>query len=110
MTRVSVTELVRNFSEILGRVRFRGERFLLLKGGKPVAELVPARTSPSVRLRDLPTLLEELPYLDPSDAEQFARDVETARAELSSQEPWGSSSIPACLSPRSGVASPSLPT
>ncbi len=40
-TRVTVTEAVRNFSEILGRVRFKGERFVLVKGGKPVAELGP---------------------------------------------------------------------
>ncbi len=48
--RLTVTEAARNFSEILGRVRFRGERCILTKAGKPVAEIGPVDTGTPVRL------------------------------------------------------------
>lgn len=77
---LSVTEVARNLSEILGRVRFKGERFVVLRGGKPVAELRPTAAVPAVRAADLPVLLADLPRLDPDEAEQFARDLEAVRA------------------------------
>ena len=90
--RLSVTEAVRNFSEILGRIRFRGERFILLKGGKPVAELGPTASAASVRLEELPAILASLPHLDAEDADRFALDLESARSAAGevSTAPWGS--------------------
>lgn len=76
-TRLTVTEAVRNFSEIIGRVRFKGERFVLVKGGKPVAELGPTDAAAPVRLGELPAILEGLPHLEPDDAERFARDLDS---------------------------------
>lgn len=90
---LTVTEAVRNFSEILGRVRFRGERFVLTKGGKPVAELGPTAAAPPVRLSELPVLLAELPKLGPEEAERFAQDLETLRQASGSipvTGPWAS--------------------
>lgn len=78
--KLTVTQAVRNFSDILGRVRFKGERFILIKGGKPVAELGPTDSAPLVRLRELPSLLEALPHLDAKDAERFGDDLESARS------------------------------
>lgn len=91
-TRITVTEAVRNFSEILSRVRFKGERFILLRGGKPVAELGPTDAAVAVRLGDLPAILDALPHLDPADAEGFERDVESGRSAISvvPQAPWAS--------------------
>ena len=40
-TTLSVTEMVRGFSDYVNRVAYRGERFILVKGRKPVAELRP---------------------------------------------------------------------
>jgi antitoxin (DNA-binding transcriptional repressor) of toxin-antitoxin stability system len=77
--KLTVTEAVRSFSEILGRARFKGERFVLLKGGKPVAEMGPTDAPAAVRLGDLPAILDALPHLDPDDAERFADDLESAR-------------------------------
>lgn len=90
--RLTVTEAVRNFSEVLGRVRFKGERFILLKGGKPVAELGPTDTAAPLRLGELPVVLEELPHLDPKDADRFALDLEESRKALGPAAPvsWGS--------------------
>lgn len=85
---LNVTEVARNLSEILGRVRFKGERFVVLRGGKPVAELRPTAAAPAARAADLPAILADLPRLDPGDAEQFARDLEAVRtASRRSAEP-----------------------
>jgi len=90
--RLTVTEAVRNFSEILGRIRFKGERFILFKGGKPVAELGPTATAASVRLGELPAIFEALPHLEPGDADRFALDLESARSAAGEvpKAPWGS--------------------
>jgi antitoxin (DNA-binding transcriptional repressor) of toxin-antitoxin stability system len=73
--RLSATEAARNFSELLNRVRYRGERFLIMRGGVAIGELKPAAP---VRFtgRDLATLLRSLPPVDAGflDAvEEFAR-------------------------------------
>ncbi len=60
-TTASVTDVLRNFSEYINRVAFRGERFILVRGGKPVAELSPVPLG--TRLGDLPSLLDSLPQL-----------------------------------------------
>ena len=41
-TRRTVTEVARNFSEVVTRVALRGERVDLVRGGKVVAAIVPA--------------------------------------------------------------------
>lgn len=81
----SVTEVIRNFADYINRVAYRRERFILVRGGKPVAELspVPAGT----RLGDLPALLESLPRLSPDEAEAFAEDLARARSELEAHPP-----------------------
>ena len=38
----SVVEAKKHFSEILGRVAYRGERILISKRGKPLAMIVPS--------------------------------------------------------------------
>lgn len=92
MTRtVSVTELLRNFSDLLDRVVYVGEHLVLTRGGKVVAELGPMPVGR--RLGDLPEVLASLPRLAPGDAEVFARDIEEGRTELASEEvrdPWES--------------------
>lgn len=92
MERITVTELMRNFREYIGRVAHGGERFLLSRGGKTVAEL--RGVASGRRLEELPAMLESLPRLPPDEAETFARDVETARAQLAAtaepRDPWES--------------------
>jgi prevent-host-death family protein len=40
-TRISATELARKLGDVLGRVRYRGDSFLVERNGDPVARLVP---------------------------------------------------------------------
>lgn len=39
--RISATDLSRRLGDILGRIRYRGESFLIERNGTPVARLVP---------------------------------------------------------------------
>ena len=80
----SVTDVLRNFSDYINRVVYRRERFVLVRGGRPVAELTPVPTG--TRLADLPGLLASLPALG-DEASSFAADVDAARAALSSGLP-----------------------
>jgi hypothetical protein len=40
-TRITATELARNLSDVLNRVRYKGERFEVVRGHDVVAELAP---------------------------------------------------------------------
>ncbi|MDT8369746.1 MAG: type II toxin-antitoxin system Phd/YefM family antitoxin [Longimicrobiales bacterium] len=84
--RTTVTEVLRNFSDYLNRVAYRGERFVLTRGGKEVAELAPTIPAGS-RLADLPETLRSLPRLGPDDADLFADDLDRIRAEMNQDPP-----------------------
>ena len=68
-TLVSVTQAARHFADYINRVVYRGERFLLVRGRQPVAELAPVPAGR--RLGDLPGILAALPRLGPEEAERF---------------------------------------
>ena len=88
---LSVTELVRGFSDYVNRVAYRRERFILLKGRKPVAELRPL---PAGRLLgELEDVLRSLPRLSATEAADYAADIDAARVRLPPAElndPWQS--------------------
>ena len=44
---LSVTEAARSFAECISRVRYQGASYLLLKGGTPVAKIVPVEAEPA---------------------------------------------------------------
>ena len=83
--KVSATEAARNFSELLNRIRYRGESFIVMRGGQPICELRPA--APTLFTgADLVTLLRSLPEVD----EDYLSAVEeTARSQpLLPESPW----------------------
>jgi antitoxin (DNA-binding transcriptional repressor) of toxin-antitoxin stability system len=85
----SVTEVARHFADYVNRVAFRGERFTLMRGNKPVAELRPVAAGR--RLGELPELLASLPRLSPADAAALTEDLDAARQEIAGQplrDPW----------------------
>lgn len=83
----SVTEVARRFADYINRVAYRGERFVLTRGNKPVAELAPVPKGK--RLGELPGLLSSLPRLSEAEASEFADDLDEARSSLSSvRDPW----------------------
>ena len=88
---LSVTEMVRGFSDYVNRVAYRRERFILLKGRKPVAELRPLPAG--CLLGELEDVLRSLPGLSADEAADFATDMADARADLrraQPEDPWQS--------------------
>ncbi|OFV88488.1 MAG: hypothetical protein A3J75_05590 [Acidobacteria bacterium RBG_16_68_9] len=61
--RVSATDAARTFSDLLNRVQYRGERFIVERGGAPVCEMAPARPV-RFMLSDLAGLLRAAPKPD----------------------------------------------
>ena len=82
---VSATEASRNFSELLNRIRYRGESFIVLRGGVPICEIRPAEPMLFAGT-DLVTLLRSLPAVD----EDYLSAVEeAARSQRCLPEsPW----------------------
>lgn len=65
---ISSTEAVRNFSELLNNIKFRGDRYTVICGGKPVASLIPVEPVRSgATLADLRKIVPAFPHLDKSD-------------------------------------------
>ena len=83
--RLSATEASRNFSEILSLVRYRGESFLVERGGEPACEIKPAKPS-RFTVADLAELMSHLPPID----EDYLRTVEESfhSQPLPPASPW----------------------
>jgi len=87
-TSVTATEAARRFSDLLNRVRYRGDSFVIVRGGEAVARLSPAVDRPRATVRSLFELLGSLDVPDPD----FADDLERIQAEQPAmpEAPWGS--------------------
>jgi len=86
-TKVSATEAVRTFSDLLNRIRYRGEEFVVERGGQPVCRMTPAVQPSRLSLRDLASLLREIPSADTD----FASEVRRAARKQGRlpPPPWG---------------------
>ena len=89
-TPITATALARSLSEILNRVKYGGERFLIRRGGKVVGSLGPARAEarPGITLRELAHRMRDTSL--PGDG--FADDLEAIQAAQGEMEipPWPS--------------------
>lgn len=75
---VTATEAVRKFSEILNSIKYKGDHYTVVRGGKPVASITPAETTvKAMTLGDLPGLVKTLPSLG-DEAERFRKDIRKA--------------------------------
>ena len=79
-TRITVTEVARNFADCVNRVHYQNVTFVLLKNGEPVARLVPDNEKVCVG-RDLAEALVKA-RLSENEARAWHRDLETARKSL----------------------------
>ncbi|MBN2124396.1 MAG: type II toxin-antitoxin system Phd/YefM family antitoxin [Deltaproteobacteria bacterium] len=92
-TRIPATKAVREFSEIVNRIRFRGDTYIIERNGKPVARMGPADPGKGERtLNDLKAVLANLPRLG-GELDSFAADLDKAwRTQLPLPEEdgvWG---------------------
>ena len=75
-TVITATELARSLSDILNRVRYKGETFVIQRKGEPIATLMPIAPMPGVTLGELAEALGKLTM----PGEGFADDLEAIQA------------------------------
>jgi len=76
---ITVTDMIRSFSDIVGRVYYKGETFDIKKGNNVVARLSPANKKVSIKVSDLNAFLRASPHLDPEDVSDFENDIKEIR-------------------------------
>ena len=74
--RISATQAVRDFSEVLNTIKFKGVHYIIERGGKPIASMksIDEKIDP-MTLGELKTLLKKLPRLE-EELDSFASDLE----------------------------------
>ncbi len=81
--RISATRAVRDFSEVLNTIKFKGVHYIIERGGKPIASMKSVDEKiDSMTLGELQTLLKQLPRLE-EELAAFASDLE----EISKNQP-----------------------
>lgn len=53
MPEITATEASRSFADLLDAVEHRGETFVIVRRGKVIAQLEPARVAPGARAKDV---------------------------------------------------------
>jgi antitoxin (DNA-binding transcriptional repressor) of toxin-antitoxin stability system len=86
-TRITATELARNLSDILNRVKYKGERFSVERKGEIVAVIEPAPKK-AMTVREFFQAYDKIPKPDPD----FWKDVEEGRRLMKQppRDPWDS--------------------
>jgi len=83
--RISATQAVRDFSEVLNTIKFKRVHYIIERGGKPVASMNPIDEEKEIKtLGELKVLLQKLPRLG-EELDAFAADLEDSRKD----QPFG---------------------
>ncbi len=88
---ITATEAVRKFSDILNAIKYGGNHYTILRGGKPVASICQVETHLKKRtLGELKELLKKLPRLG-NEAEKFEEDLQKiikSQPSLPDKDQW----------------------
>jgi antitoxin (DNA-binding transcriptional repressor) of toxin-antitoxin stability system len=82
---ISSTELARRLGDILGRIRYRGESFVVERNGEPVARLTPLATRTAATALEGLRAWREAAGDDPGLADDLER---VNRADRPAANPW----------------------
>jgi antitoxin (DNA-binding transcriptional repressor) of toxin-antitoxin stability system len=77
---ITVTEMSRSFSDIVGRVHYQGEVFDIKKGANIVARLMPAKVKSTITAGELNEFFLNAPHLSTDDVEEFAQDIKELKS------------------------------
>lgn len=84
-SKITATELARRLGDVLGRVRFRGDVFIVERSGRAVAKLSPLPSQADVSVRDALRAWSGQAATD----DEFADDLERVnRADRAPKNPW----------------------
>ena len=75
-SRLTATELAKRLSDVLNRVKYRGERFVVVRNGEPVATIGPTAARPGVTVEEFVARVGDLRM--PGDG--FADELEAIQA------------------------------
>lgn len=85
--RLSATDLARSVGEVLSRIRYRGDSFLIERNGEPVARIGPLEERPPATVREGLREWQGAGEAEPG----FADDLErVAEADRPPESPWES--------------------
>ena len=85
--RISATELVRKLGDVLARIRFRGDSFLIERNGAGVARLIPLAEMPAGSLSEALDAWQAGGDADPDFADALEQ---VGNADRPPESPWGS--------------------
>ena len=90
--RISATRAVRDFSEVLNTIKFKGVHYIIERGGKPIASMksIDEKIEP-MTLGQLKFLLNKLPRLE-EELDALASDLEEIvrnQPLMSTGDLWG---------------------
>jgi antitoxin (DNA-binding transcriptional repressor) of toxin-antitoxin stability system len=86
-SRISATELARRLGDVLGRIRYRQETFVVERNGEPVAKLGPLAAGAAATLGECLRAWSSVA----GDVGDFAGDLERVnRADRPAKNPWAS--------------------
>jgi prevent-host-death family protein len=85
--RISATELARRVGDVLGRVRYLGDTYVIERNGTPIARITPVSETRPVTLAEFFELWRAAGPPDPAfaDALELVGSLDTVP-----EDPWGS--------------------
>ena len=81
-TTITATQLAKSLSDVLNRVRYRGERFIVQRNGETIATIIPAQDRPGTTWAEFRARVGDLEM--PGDG--FADDLEAIQAAQGNAE------------------------
>lgn len=81
MERLSVTQAVRQFSDLMNRVFYQGSIVELERGNRVIARICPVAPESPLKVKNLSQFFHELPSLG-EDSECFAQDLTEIRKQV----------------------------
>lgn len=85
--RISATELARRVGDVLARVRYRGDSFVVERNGEPVARVLPVAEASPASLAEALAAWRSAGEPEP----EFAADLERVGAlDRTPDDPWAS--------------------
>lgn len=86
--KITVTNAVREFADIVNRVHYGKESIVLTKGSKEVAQILPMKPG-DYRCKDLRALLGKTSILSSKEQDDFLKDLMKSKEKfISETNPW----------------------